>query len=361
MAIDFKPGQWEEVKRTYDRWWSRELDRPVVPVELTGREPGRPKPDVPLLSQATCTDLSFTAEEIIDRLDYELSTRVFLGDAFPYVNLAAFGPGIMAAFCGARIDNSTGSVWFFPQEERPITDIHLQYDPDNVWLRRIKDICRAALDRWQGQVLVGMPDLGGALDIAATFVSTDQLLLNFYDHPDEVKRLTEEIHDLWHHFYREISAILEPVNPGYSDWSAIFSDRPSYMLQCDLCYMISPAMFDTFVKPELESSCRKLDRGFYHLDGPGQIAHLDSLLEIEELQGVQWVPGAGNPTCEAWPEIYRKIAASGRLIQVLNEDLAQLRQVVDSMGGGRGIHGVRNLAPIEEESDVRRQLEALGC
>ncbi len=45
--------------------------------------------------------------------------------------------------------------------------------------------------------------------------------------------------------------VLQPHNPGYSDWAGIYSDLPSYVPQCDFSYMIGPDMFDTFVKPEL--------------------------------------------------------------------------------------------------------------
>ena len=79
--------------------------------------------------------------------------------------------------------------------------------------------------------------------------------------------------------------------------------------------MISPEMFDEFVKPELIESSLKLPRTFYHLDGSGQLSHLDSLLTIQTLDGVQWVPGAGNPECAEWPEVYQKISAAGKKIQ----------------------------------------------
>ena len=58
MAIDFTPERWAQVKETYRKWWAGELDRPIIPIELVGRDPGRPQPEAPLLSQATCADLS---------------------------------------------------------------------------------------------------------------------------------------------------------------------------------------------------------------------------------------------------------------------------------------------------------------
>jgi hypothetical protein len=74
MAIDFDKTRWDKLKATSKQWWAGQLDRPMIPVVLGGRDPGREKPDVPLLSQANCHDFSVSPEQIIDRIDYELST-----------------------------------------------------------------------------------------------------------------------------------------------------------------------------------------------------------------------------------------------------------------------------------------------
>jgi hypothetical protein len=117
MPIDFAPERWEQVRQTYRAWWAGELDRPIIPIELVGRDPGRPQPEAPLLSQATCADFSYSPEQLIDRIDYELARKVYLGDAFPWVNMDVFGPGVAAAFMGARLDNASGRVWFWPPHE----------------------------------------------------------------------------------------------------------------------------------------------------------------------------------------------------------------------------------------------------
>ena len=61
---------------------------------------------------------------------------------------------------------------------------------------------------------------------------------------------------------------------------------------------------------------RNADQSIYHLDGPGQIPHLDILLEIPELDGIQWVPGAGNPGTGSaeWFPMYRRIQEKGKLL-----------------------------------------------
>ena len=361
MPIDFSVERWDEVRKTYSQWWAGELERPIIPVMMFGRDAGRPMPDAPLLCQPTCHDLTIPVKDLIDRIDYELSTYVYLGDAFPGFNMDCFGPGVIAALLGGRLDNSSGQVWFFPPDDRPITDIHFEYDPDNVWLKRIKDIYAAGMERWQGQVLMGMTDLGGNLDILSAFRPSERLLLDLYDHPDEVKRLTWEAHEVWHRFYDEFYDVLQPLNPGCSDWSGIYSDRPNYMLQSDFSYMISPRMFDEFAKPELEATCARMPYSFYHLDGVGQLAHLDSLLEIDDLDGVQWVPGDGKPDCAHWPDVYQKIHASGKKIQLFG-GFDVIDAVIEQIGAGGPIqaHVGWNLTYIGHEARVRERLATYG-
>lgn len=314
MSIAFDRERWQKIRHDYRQWWDGTLKRPLIHVTVGGRDAGRPEPALPTRHFTSHYGLSVSPEAIVDRWDYDLSRCTWLGDGFPHA-WPNFGPGVAAAFMGADLTNGVDTTWFHPREPKPARDLCLTYQAGNPWLEHVKAICRTATDRWQGLVQVGMTDLGGNLDIVSTFLPGEDLLLDLYDSPDAVKRLTWEAHDLWWRYYDEINAVLQPVNPGYTAWAPIYSPEPYYMLQCDFCYMIGPEMFDEFVKPELVATCRKLKNTFYHLDGVGQLPHLDSLLSIPELKGIQWVPGAGKPDVSHWPEVYRRIRAAGKLTQ----------------------------------------------
>ena len=104
------------------------------------------------------------------------------------------------------------------------------------------------------------------------------------------------------------------------------------MLQSDFCYMISPDMFERFVMPDLETVCSHIDYGFYHLDGKGQIPHLDMLLSIKNLRGVQWVPGDGQPPTWEWLPLLKRIRDAGKLCQIYASPKGALR-VARELGG----------------------------
>lgn len=339
MSIAFNEERWNQVQNDAARWWAHDLDRPLIQFRFGGHDPGRPEPEIPFHPFTAFYDLAIPAEAVVDRMEWDLSCQRYFGDAFPTV-FVNFGPGVAAAFLGANLELGMDTVWFSAKDEVPVSDLGFQFDPDNVWFRRVADIKRAGTERFEGLAQMSMTDLGGNLDIISSFRPGERLLLDLIDHPEDVQRANWDGHRMWWRFWDEFQAVLRPGQPGgnrgYTAWAPLFSSDPFYMLQCDFCYMISPEMFDEFVRPELQESCRKLPNAFYHLDGPGQLPHLDSLLSIPELKGIQWVPGAGAPDWKYWPQVYQKIHKAGKLIQLFG-DVDVLDAVVEQTGAAENI------------------------
>ena len=137
------------------------------------------------------------------------------------------------------------------------------------------------------------------------------------------------VQSVWKDIFYSLYAIITADQPFSTSWMPLLSDKPWYPLQCDFSSMISPSMFDEFVLPALHKEAKLLSRSIFHLDGPGELPHLDSILKIEEINGIQWVPGAKMETMETdsrfydladseWISLYRKIQASGRNLVLMN-------------------------------------------
>lgn len=321
MAVHFDRNRMQALVDVYDQWWQGKLDRSLVRgvVEHVYLKPYAAP--APILNQSNCHDFSWTPEQIIDALDSDLSTKEYIGDGYPVVDFACYGPGVLAAFCGAKLDNSSGRVWFFPPVEDPeLSRVHVKYDPNNVWSRRIKDIYRAGLERWNGSVIMGFPDLGGVMDVIASMVGTENLLYAIVDEPEEVERLVKETQVAWYEAYNDFAEVLKPQG-AYTDWNGLLSRDPAYVIQCDFCYMISPKMFSRFVLPTLQEDARRLTNTIYHLDGIGELPHLDQILAIPELNAVQWVYGTGQPGPYAWVDVYQKIINTGKQIMIIENGM----------------------------------------
>ncbi len=93
----------------------------------------------------------------------------------------------------------------------------------------------------------------------------------------------------------------------------IWSDQPSTDLQCDFNVLISSRMFDEFFLPYIEEQTRWVERTIFHLDGPGAIRHLDSLLSLPPGRHPM---GAGRRQArhEQMAALLRRIQSKGRLL-----------------------------------------------
>jgi hypothetical protein len=152
------------------------------------------------------------------------------------------------------------------------------------------------------------------------------------DCPDEVETATQQITGFWLRYYGELHAITQKNGRGTTPWAPIWAPGRCYMLQSDFSAMISPKMFERFVLPDLVACCQALDFSFYHMDGKGQIPHLDLLLSIDELQGIQWIPGDGQPPPEAWMPLLERIRRAGKLCQLFVSAAGAL-EIVNRLGG----------------------------
>lgn len=254
-------------------------------------------------------------DEVLDCYQVILEKTTFYGDSWPrwWPN---FGAGIVAGFLGARVGVDNNTVWFEAPGHKPIQEVNLNYDPKNYWWRWLKTITQAGVARWGNQVTIATSDLGGNMDIIASLRGTQNLLMDLYDAPEVVDRLVQKTTQLWLRYYDELHEIIKTAENGTTSWAPMWCPGRYYMLQSDFAYMISPPMFERFVLPDLEAICNHLDYGFYHLDGKGQIPHLDMLLGIQNLRGIQWIPGDGAPPPEQWLPLLKRIRDAGKLCQV---------------------------------------------
>jgi 5-methyltetrahydrofolate--homocysteine methyltransferase len=332
MNIHFTEQDWERLERNWVAWWAGDLERPMVIIEDQEHPPGVTLPDVldsRILPSLFSKDVPI--DEVLDHYEALLTTRRFYGDAWPkwWPN---FGPGIAAGFLGTEVHPEPETVWFSPSEEVELENLSAAYDADNAWFQWVRALTMRAVERWGGQVSVAHTDLGGNLDILASMRTTERLLLDLYDGPEEVARLIGEITQAWLRYYDELYAIIEPAGRGTTPWAPIWSPSRTYMLQSDFAYMISPQMFERFVMPDIAACCDALDHGFYHLDGKGQIAHVDMLLSLKRLRGIQWIPGDGQPPPEEWLPLLQRIRDGGKLCQ-LYVTPEGARTIVRELGG----------------------------
>ena len=158
--------------------------------------------------------------------------------------------------------------------------------------------------------------------------------MDLMDRPEEIEAANQQITGFWLKYYAELQMITKQTGRGHSPWAPIWAPSSCYMLQSDFSAMISPKMFERFIMPDLVTCCEYLDYAFYHMDGKGQVPHLEMLISIEKLRGIQWIPGDGQPPPEEWMPLLKRIRDGGKLCQLFVTARGALEIVKNLTGKG---------------------------
>jgi 5-methyltetrahydrofolate--homocysteine methyltransferase len=250
--------------------------------------------------------------------EYEL-----LADAFPNTNIN-LGPGSLALYLGSEPVFHPGTVWFTEVIKNWEDFGPLKFNQDNFWLKRHLALIRRQVELADGEYLIGIPDLLENVDILAAMRGPQNLCFDLMDSPDLIKTYVRQVDDLYRRYFDSFYELVKgPEEDCCYTCFQIWGPGRTAKLQCDFSAMLSPDQFREFVQPSLRRQCRKLDYTLYHLDGPDAVRHVEALMEIEELDALQFTPGAGKPGAEEecwWSPIYDKLKKSNKSIWVTLRD-----------------------------------------
>jgi hypothetical protein len=121
--------------------------------------------------------------------------------------------------------------------------------------------------------------------------------------------------------------------------------------------MVSKKMFDDIFLPSIAAECNFLDRSIYHLDGPGALRHLDSILSIPKLNALQWVFGAGNEGYHKWVHVYQKAQAAKKGIEVVCT-VSELSMIMDTLSPRGLFLQIGDVSDEEMGLDILKRLES---
>jgi len=356
---DMWKENWNETKRRFIDWWDR---KGLVIGQWGAPEIGHPvhekvpAPVVPETWDERYCNAAFRAVEN----HYHLSRSVFPLDVLPLAD-GYLGPGSLALFLGSKPGFSQNTVWFHPcmeDEPEPEQLPPLRFDAGHPWWRKTEEILRCCAELARGKYIVGCPDLIENLDILSSLRGGQTLCMDMVERPEWVEQKIREINDVWFAAYERIYDIIK-LDDGSSAFCAfqVWGPGKTAKVQCDMSAMISPEMFRRFVVPSLTAQCEWLDHSVYHLDGTQAMPHLDALLEIASLDAIEWTPQAGieKGGHPRWYDLYRRILAAGKSLQILDTRPDEIVPLLDAIG----TKGVYILTSVKDEREADQLLKRL--
>ena len=305
-------NDWAKAREKYIEYWNKENhDRPLLALYAPRDNYTYKEIKAPDNLYDRWTDMEY----IIKRCREGFAGTYYGGEAFPqlYPNV---GPDIMGAMLGCELEFGESTSWSVHNIEdwEKVSDIKL--DPQNKWYRKMLEMTQAAADDANGDYIVGITDLHPGLDAIVSLRGPENLCMDLYDYPEIIKKVNFQILDSFKTVVDDLHNIITKKQEGSTNWMGVWHPKKWYVTSCDFICMISEQMGREFAIPELTEESKWLDASIYHLDGPGALKHLDSLLDIPELNGIQWVPGAGQASATHWIPVLQKIQNAGKLIQM---------------------------------------------
>ncbi|MDD3220732.1 MAG: trimethylamine corrinoid protein 2 [Lachnospiraceae bacterium] len=329
---------WSSVKTKFNNYWKHKNEgRPLMCVIAR-------KPEIESLSDGSPVDggyldqicqgkyyglpdeLKWTdmedkyqnAERIVARYRQFCSNHEFLGESFPNLNID-FGPGSLASYLGSDIGFKEDTVWF-KSCLTDWTDVpKFEFNPDNEWWKKHIQLAKDCRELAGDDFYVDMPDLMENIDVLASLRGALDILYDFIDEPETIADRINQVSDVYYEYFNRFYDVIKD-NEGGNAYTVfqIWGEGKTVKLQCDFSAMLSPDDFRNYIQESLRQQAKKADNVLYHLDGPDAIRHMDALMEIDEIDALQWTSGDNGPdgTLEDWDVIYDKAIAAGKSIWV---------------------------------------------
>ncbi len=324
----------EETKQRYINWWNHK----GIILNMWEHFQEGVQPHAEITPPAPAKDLSqkwFDPQWRAEYLDWYVAHSSLKADILPVAN-TQLGPGSLAAILGGVFEGGEDTIWIHPNPD--FTD-EIVFNPEHPnWILH-KELLKACKAKANGHYFVGMPDLMEGLDVLAALKGTDRVLLDTVMQPEILEQQMQQINDIYFKVFDELYDIIREGDEMAFCYFSSWAPGKMSKLQSDISTMISQDDYRRFVQPLIREQCQKIEYTLYHLDGVGAMHHLPALLEIEELNAIQWTPGVGEPQggSPKWYDLYKKILAGGKSVMACWVTLDELKPLLDHIGAD-GVH-----------------------
>lgn len=325
---------WEETKQHYLDWWNQK----GLVLSMWEHLPKIGTPHEEVSAPPVARDLQqywFDATWRAQNLHYQMSGSSFKADILPVAN-THLGPGSLGAILGAELDGGEDTIWI---KHNPNFTGDIHFDENNPAWKLHLGLLRKCKKLAANKYFVGCPDLVEGLDVLASIKGTQETLMDMMMQPDVLDEQLQKINDIYFQVFDRIYDIINVNGEMAYCYFSIWGPGKVAKLQSDISLMFSEDDYRRFVQPYIREQAQKLDYSLYHLDGVDAQRHLDAIMEIDEINAIQWTPGVGEPQGgnPQWYDLYKKILRGGKSIMANWVTLDELEPLIDTVGN-QGLH-----------------------
>jgi len=236
--------------------------------------------------------------------DFMWSASAFWG--IPWVEAALGCPIILSSY-------ESGSI----HAERPVgydgPGSLPEFSLDNPWVRKAIEFLEETSRRSNGHYPLATTRMRGISDLLAVLYGGEQFIFKMMTDPDEVKQTAGELRDFWIEFGRmQIERIPEFHGGIGSFYYNAWAPKGTIWHQEDAAALLSPALFEQFIKPFDDEIVRAFDGCIMHQHSTGYVP-VEHYLEMD-FTALELHIDEGGPSAEELFDTHRKILERKPLI-----------------------------------------------
>lgn len=338
---------WEQIQKKYLEFWAKENhDRPLLRIQTLKDKHEK----APVSKHTTLRERWMDTEFLLKCANWSMQNTRYFGEAFPMLD-PNLGPDWFATGYGAQLEFGETTSWV----KHFLTDSDVEnyqgfaLDTQNEYYRKMDEIVKAAVEDGKDKYMVAITDIHPGADCLVSLRGPQNLCLDVYDNPEFIPKAAMDILDDFKKIYNHQYELVTKYQKGTTCWMGPWHPGKWYVPSCDFSCMVSEEQYEKMIVGEIEKEVEFLDASLYHLDGPDALRHLDRILQIPGLNGVQWVYGAGQPSARHWIPVVKKIQEAGKcvMMEVQAQDLEIMLKEVKPEGVCYQISDVRDEAHAE--------------
>ncbi|MDR3688066.1 MAG: hypothetical protein P4L46_01715 [Fimbriimonas sp.] len=341
LSLPSKPDA-EVALDLMERWWLRENDERAI-LSIGIDTPPLPETKTYHTERERWLDFDYR----VDRALAEVDRRTYFAETFPFFE-PNLGPDIVSTLFGLDLEFHPDTSWGTPIVETVDQVLAIEPNFDAPLWAAVEKLQAMAIEAGRGRWITLFTDLHPNIDVPSALMGPQDLCMAIADDPELVEHAVKHVTKGCLAAYERQVAPLVAENLPIGCWMRALSRTRTHAPQCDFSAMVGPAYFERSILPSIREEMALAERNIYHLDGPDALRHLDALLDVPEIDAIQWVYGAGNGPARRWESVYRQILAAGKGVRVEAEDVEDIR-VLDRALGPAGVWYVANFSAPDLE------------
>lgn len=216
----------------------------------------------------------------------------------------------MEAIAGCEVYVSPASASIWAEHPDPSWEClkRVGFDPNNPWLLKLVECAEVLREHAAGRYPISTPILRGVSDMATALLGPQRFVLEFFDHPMEMRQLLTRCAEIWQGVGQALVEAFGNFHGGQcAGRRRVWTPGTCMLYQDDAASVLSPALFQEFILPQEHEILKQYTRTMIHTHSGTLRIMIDGLLLLRSLHAIEVQFDPSGPSLPALLGMLKRI------------------------------------------------------